>query len=85
MPNPEEKTPGPLTRFINRLRSKGFGYLAKSLVILIPAYPYLEVNIPGQIAMTVITIFVMISLVVAVGDRKRDIIVALCPAAPLNA
>jgi energy-converting hydrogenase Eha subunit C len=82
MPHPEEKEPGLLTRFINRLRSKRFGYLTKSLILLIIAYPYLEVNIPGQILLTVITIFVMISLVIAVGDRKRDIIIALCFALP---
>ena len=78
MPQPEEKKPSLLTRAIARFRARRFAYLAKSLLILIIAYPYLEVDIPGQIALTVITIFVMISLVVAVSDKKRNIIIALC-------
>lgn len=82
MPHPEEKEPGLLTRFIIRLRSRRFAYLTKSLVLLIIAYPYLEVNILGQVAMTVITIVVMVSLIVAVSDSKRNIIIALCLAVP---
>ncbi len=82
MPHPEEKEPGLLTRVINRLRSKRFAYLTMSLVLLIIAYPYLEVNIPGQVVMTVITILVMVSLIVAVSDSKRNIIIALCLAVP---
>src|ERR1700752_5343169 len=82
MPNPEVKKAGAISRFIIRLRARRFAYLAKSLLLLILAYPYLEVDIPGQIILTVITIFVMISLVVAVSDRKRDIIIALCLALP---
>ena len=82
MPDPVEKEPGMFTRLISRLRAKRFAYLVKSLIILILAYPYLEVNVPGQIVMTMITIFVMVSLVVAVSDRKRNIIVALCLALP---
>ena len=82
MPNPEVKKTSAMSRFIARLRARRFAYLAKSLLLLILAYPYLEVDIPGQIMLTVITIFVMISLVVAVSDRKRDIIIALCLALP---
>jgi hypothetical protein len=82
MPHPEEKKPGLLTRTLTRLRARRFAYLAKSLALLIIAYPYLETNIPGQLALTVITIFVMISLVVAVSDNKRNIIIALCFALP---
>jgi energy-converting hydrogenase Eha subunit C len=82
MPDPVEKEPGMFTRLISRLRAKRFAYLVKSLIILILAYPYLEVNVHGQIVMTMITIFVMVSLVVAVSDRKRNIIVALCLALP---
>ena len=82
MPHPEEKEISVFARAVNRLRSKRFGYLAKSLVILILAYPYLEVNVTGQIVMTIITILVMMSLVVAVGDRRRDFIIAFCLTLP---
>lgn len=82
MTNPELKKAGFLNRAIARLRSKRFGYLAKSLVILILAYPYLEVNLTGQLLLTVITIFVMMSLIVAVSDRKRSIVIALIFAVP---
>lgn len=82
MTNPEIKKTGLLSRAFARLRSKRFGYLTKSLVILILAYPYLEVSIKGQLLLTVITIFVMMSLVVAVGDRKRSIVIALIFAVP---
>ena len=82
MPHPEEKETSLFTRFINRLRSRRFAYLTMSLVLLIIAYPYLEIEIIGQIVMTVITIFVMVSLIVAVSDSKRNIIIALCLAVP---
>lgn len=82
MPDPVEKEPGTLARLIARFRSKRFAYLTKSLVLLILAYPYLEMNIAGQVVMTVITIFVMISLIVAVSDNKRNIIIALCLTIP---
>ena len=82
MPHPEEKETGLFTRFINRLRSRRFAYLTMSLVLLIIAYPYLEIEIIGQIVMTVITILVMVSLIVAVSDSKRNIIIALCLAVP---
>jgi len=82
MTNPEAKKTSAMSGFISRLRARRFAYLAKSLLLLILAYPYLEVDIPGQIILTVITIFVMISLVIAVSDRRRDIIIALCLALP---
>ncbi|OGE21228.1 MAG: hypothetical protein A3J42_01905 [Candidatus Dadabacteria bacterium RIFCSPHIGHO2_12_FULL_53_21] len=82
MPHPEEKETSLFTRFINRLRSRRFAYLTMSLVLLIIAYPYLEIEIIGQIVMTVITILVMVSLIVAVSDSKRNIIIALCLAVP---
>lgn len=82
MTHPEEKKISLLKRVVNRLRRKRFGYLTKSLVLLILAYPYLEINIAGQIAMTVITIFVMLSLIVAVSDSRRNIFIALCLAIP---
>lgn len=82
MPHPEEKEISLLTRFINRMRAKRFGYLTKSLVLLIIAYPYLETEIIGQVAMTVITILVMVSLIIAVSDTRRSIIIALCLAVP---
>ena len=82
MTNPEAKKAGLLTRAIGRLRSRRFGYLAKSLVILILAYPYLEVDVPGQLLLTIITIFVMMSLIVAVSDKKRSIVIALIFAVP---
>lgn len=82
MTNPEVRKEGFLNRAIARLRSKRFGYLAKSLVILILAYPYLEVNLTGQLLLTVITIFVMMFLLFAVSDRKRSIVIALIFALP---
>ncbi|MEW6144496.1 MAG: ion channel [Thermodesulfobacteriota bacterium] len=82
MPQPEEKQPSFLTRALARFRARRFAYLAKSIVILIVAYPYLELDIPGQLILTVITIFVMVSLVIAVSDKKRNIIIALCFALP---
>jgi energy-converting hydrogenase Eha subunit C len=82
MPHPEEKKPSLIARAVSRMRRKRFAYLTKSLVILILAYPYLELNIAGQAVMTVITIFVMLSLILAVSDTKRNIIIALCLAVP---
>lgn len=82
MPNPEQKEAGFFSRSIARFRKKRFAYLTKSLVLLIIAYPYLEIEVIGQVVMTVITIFVMVSLIVAVSDRKRNIIIALCLAVP---
>lgn len=82
MPNPEQPKASLFMRVVSRLRARRFSYLTKSLLLLIIAYPYLEVNLPGQILLTVITIMVMISLVVAVSDRKRDYIIAFCLAIP---
>lgn len=82
MTQPEEKKAGFLNRAISRFRSRRFAYLTKSLVILILVYPYLEVNIRGQLMLTVITIFVMMSLIIAVSDKKRSIIIAFILAIP---
>jgi Ion channel len=69
-------------KIYSRFRRKRFAYLAKSLVILLLAYPYLEQDLLGQFAMTVITIMVMMSLVMAVSDGRRSIFIALCLAVP---
>ena len=82
MPQQEEKEIGLLKRFINRMRSRRFAYLTKSLVLLILAYPYLEIEVVGQVVMTIITILVMVSLIIAVSDTRRSIIIALCLTIP---
>jgi voltage-gated potassium channel len=84
MPETEhkEKEPNIFIRFFNRFRKKRFSYLAKSLILLLLAYPYLERDLIGQITMTVITIAVMLSLVIAVSDGRRSIFIALCLAVP---
>lgn len=82
MTNPEAKKAGFIKKALNRLRSRRFGYLAKSLVILILAYPYLEVTVTGQLILTVITIFVMMSLIVAISDKKHSLIIAIVFALP---
>ncbi|MEQ9619829.1 MAG: ion channel [Deltaproteobacteria bacterium] len=82
MPNPDQKKPSIWSRLFDRMRKRRFSYLTKSLLLLILAYPYLEHDLAGQILMTVITIMVMMSLVVAVSDRKRYIIIALLFAIP---
>ena len=82
MPNPEQKEAGFFSRSMARFRRKRFAYLTTSLALLIIAYPYLEIEFVGQVVMTVITILVMVSLIVAVSDRKRNIIIALCLAIP---
>jgi energy-converting hydrogenase Eha subunit C len=82
MTKPEVEKAGFINRAIGRLRSRRFAYLAKSLVILILAYPYLEVNVRGQLLLTIITIFVMMSLIIAVSDSKRSIIITLCLGLP---
>ena len=82
MPQQEEKEIGLLKRFINRMRSRRFAYLTKSLVLLILAYPYLEIEVVGQVVMTIITILVMVSLIIAVSDTRRSIIIALCLTVP---
>jgi len=69
-------------RIFNRLRRKRFAYLVKSLILLLLVYPYLDRDLPGQVIMSVLTIMVMVSLVVAVSDKKRDVIIALCFAIP---
>ncbi len=82
MPQQEEKEISLLKRFINRMRSRRFAYLTKSLVLLIIAYPYLEIEVVGQVVMTVITIIVMVSLIIAVSDTRRSIVIALCLTVP---
>lgn len=82
MPNPEQKFMSLWSRLLSRVRRRRFSYLAKSLILLILAYPYLEENVLGQVLMTIITILVMVTLVIAVSDRKRDYVIALCLAIP---
>lgn len=82
MTNPEQAQESLLLRIFNRLRKKRFAYLAKSLILLLLLYPYLDQDMPGQLIMSFITIMVMISLIVAVSDKKRDVIIALCFAIP---
>lgn len=82
MPNPEKKDLSLWSKLFDRLRKRRFSYLTKSLLLLILAYPYLEHDLMGQVLMSLITILVMISLVVAVSDRKRYIVIALFFAIP---
>jgi Ion channel len=85
MPESErkEKEQKILIRFFNRFKKKRFAYLAKSIILLLLAYPYMEHNLTGQLLMTVITIMVMMSLVVAASDeRRRSIYIALALAVP---
>src|SRR5262245_58237987 len=82
MPNPEQPKASLFTRIVARIRSRRFSYLAKSLILLILAYPYLEANIPDQIILTVITIMVMVAAVIAVSNRPRDYIIMACLSLP---
>lgn len=85
MPETEnrEKEQNIFSRFYNRFRKKRFTFLATSILLLLLAYPYLEHNLTGQLLMTVITIMVMMSLVVAASDeRHSSIFIALGLAVP---
>jgi len=82
MPNPEQPKASLFTRIVARIRSRRFSYLAKSLILLILAYPYLEANTVDQIILTVLTIFVMIAAVIAVSNRPRDYIIMACLSLP---
>lgn len=82
MTNPEQAQESLLRRIFNRFRKRRFAYLAKSLILLLLLYPYLDKDMPGQLIMSFITIMVMISLIIAVSDKKRDVIIALCFAIP---
>ncbi|HML96756.1 MAG TPA: ion channel [Thermodesulfobacteriota bacterium] len=75
MPNPEQEKANLFARIIARVRVRRFSYLAKSLVLLIIAYPYLEANTLDQIILTLLTIMVMIAAIIAVSKRRRDYII----------
>jgi len=82
MPNPEQQKPGLFSRIITRVRARRFSYLAKSLVLLIIAYPYLEADTLDQIILTVLTILVMASTSIAVSRSRRDYIIMACLSFP---
>jgi hypothetical protein len=82
MPNPEQPQSSLLTRIVARIRARRFSYLAKSIILLILAYPYLEANTIDQIILTVLTIFVMLAAMIAVSQSRRDYIVMACLSLP---
>lgn len=82
MTTPEQKESSIWSRLYDRMRKRRFSYLTKSLLLLILAYPYLEHDLIGQVLMSIITIMVMMSLIVAVSDRKRHLVIAMCFAVP---
>ena len=75
MPNPEQQKTSLFSRIITRIRARRFSYLAKSLVLLIIAYPYLETDIIDQVILMVLTIIVMISTSIAVSKSRREYII----------
>jgi len=82
MSKTEQKPQSLQIRIFNRMQRKRFAYLAKSLILLLLVYPYLERDLPGQVVMSALTIMVMISIIIAVSDKKRDVMIALCFAIP---
>ena len=75
MPNPEQQKASLFSRIITRVRARRFSYLAKSLVLLIIAYPYLESDIIDQVILMVLTIIVMICTSIAVSKSRREYII----------
>ncbi|MCL4246124.1 MAG: hypothetical protein KJ002_13510 [Candidatus Dadabacteria bacterium] len=75
MPNPEQQKASLFTRIITRIRARRFSYLAKSLILLIIAYPYLETNTIDQVILTALTIMVMTAAIIAVSKTRRDYII----------
>ena len=67
---------------INRIRKKRFAYLTISLLLLIVLYPYVQGDSWGQVFLSLLATIVMITSVIAVGDKKRHTIIALVLAAP---
>lgn len=71
-----------LLNLIKRIREKRFAYLTKSLILLIVVYPYVHGDSWGQILLSLLATVVMITSVIAVGDKRRHTIIALFLAAP---
>jgi hypothetical protein len=71
-----------ILRLIKQIQKRKFLYLAKALLLLIIAYPYVQGNMGGQIILSLLATFVMIMSVIAVGDKKSHTIIALILAAP---
>ena len=70
------------SKILDRIRKRRFVYLAKSLLLLIIAYPYVQGDMGGQILLSLFTTIVMIMSVIAVGDKRSHTIIALVLAAP---
>ena len=71
-----------ILRLIKRTQRRRFLYLAKALLLLIIAYPYVQGDMGGQIILSLLATFVMIMSVIAIGDKKSHTIIALILAAP---
>ena len=54
---------------INRIRKKRFAYLTISLLLLIVLYPYVQGDSWGQVFLSLLATIVMITSVIAVGDK----------------
>jgi len=67
---------------INRIRKRRFAYLTISLLLLIALYPYVQGDTWGQVFLSLLATIVMITSVIAVGDKRRHTIIALVFAAP---
>lgn len=67
---------------INRIRKRRFAYLTVSLLLLIVLYPYVQGDTWGQVFLSLLATIVMITSVIAVGDKRRHTIIALVFAVP---
>lgn len=82
MTKKDTKKIGIIEKLNNRIQTRRFTYLTVSLLLLITAYPYVQGDMGGQIILSLLATLVMITSVIAVGDRKRHTVIALILAAP---
>ena len=82
MSNADNPQSGVMSKVLDIVRKRRFGYLTMSLLILIIAYPYVQGDLWGQILLSLITTLVMVMLIVAVGDKKKHSFIALVLAIP---
>ena len=71
-----------ILEIINRIRRRRFAYLTMSLLLLIVLYPYVQGDTWGQVFLSLLATIVMITSVIAVGDKRRHTVIALVFAAP---
>jgi hypothetical protein len=69
-------------RFLQAARNRQFHYLLGSLVLLLAIYPYVGAGVTGLALLRLLSTIILISGIYAVGNRRRQVAIAIILGVP---